>query len=200
MSRFAEPLSRLIDELNKLPGIGRKTAQRLAFHLLRTQEEDAVALADAIRDLKAHLRLCSVCNNITEMDPCSFCTNPTRNQRMVCVVEEPSNIASIEKTKRYLGVYHVLHGVLSPLHGIGPEQLRMDGLLLRARDGHTDEIILATNPTTEGEATAMYLADRLREFPVRITRIATGIPAGADIEYADEVTLTRAMEGRHTME
>jgi len=200
MSRFAEPLSRLIDELNKLPGIGRKTAQRLAFHLLRTQEEDAVALAEAIRDLKAHLRLCSVCNNITEMDPCSFCTNPTRNQRMVCVVEEPSNIASIEKTKRYLGVYHVLHGVLSPLHGIGPEQLRMDGLLLRARDGLTDEIILATNPTTEGEATAMYLADRLREFSVRVTRIATGIPAGADIEYADEVTLTRAMEGRHSME
>lgn len=200
MSRFAEPLSRLIDELNKLPGIGRKTAQRLAFHLLRTQEEDAVALAEAIRDLKAHLRLCSICNNITEMDPCSFCTNPTRNQRMVCVVEEPSNIASIEKTKRYLGVYHVLHGVLSPLHGIGPEQLRMDGLLLRARDGLTDEIILATNPTTEGEATAMYLADRLREFSVRVTRIATGIPAGADIEYADEVTLTRAMEGRHSME
>ncbi len=200
MSRFAEPLSRLIDELNKLPGIGRKSAQRLAFHLLRTQEEDAVALAEAIRDLKAHLRLCSVCNNITELDPCIFCTSPARNQRIICVVEEPSNIASIEKTKRYAGVYHVLHGVLSPLHSIGPEQLRMEGLLDRARAGLADEIILATNPTTEGEATAMYLADQLREFSARITRIATGIPAGADIEYADEITLAHAMEGRHSME
>ena len=192
MSRFAEPLSRLIDELNKLPGIGRKTAQRLAFHILRTREEDATALADAIRQLKEHLRLCSVCNNITDIDPCAFCVNPSRNQRIVCVVEEPSNIGSIEKTKRYVGVYHVLHGALSPLNGVGPEQLRMDGLIERARNGQADEIILATNPTTEGEATAMYLAEKLRSTPVRVTRIATGIPAGADIEYADEVTMTRA--------
>ncbi|HEX4019670.1 MAG TPA: recombination mediator RecR [Acidobacteriaceae bacterium] len=199
MSRFAEPLSRLIDELNKLPGIGRKTAQRLAFHLLRTQEEDAIALAEAIRELKAHLRLCSVCSNITDIDPCVFCVNPARNQRMICVVEEPSNIASVEKTKRYTGVYHVLHGALSPLNGIGPQQLRIDGLLTRAREGQADEIILATNPTTEGEATAMFLAEQLRGLPVRITRIATGIPAGADIEYADEVTMARAMEGRHEM-
>lgn len=199
MSRFAEPLSRLIDELNKLPGIGRKSAQRLAFHLLRTQEEDAIALAEAIRELKAHLRLCSVCSNITDIDPCVFCVNPSRNQRMICVVEEPSNIASIEKTKRYTGVYHVLHGALSPLNGIGPQQLRIDGLLTRAQEGQADEIILATNPTTEGEATAMFLAEQLRGLPIRITRIATGIPAGADIEYADEVTMTRAMEGRHEM-
>ncbi len=136
MSRFAEPLSRLIDELNKLPGIGRKSAQRLAFHLLRTQDADAIALAEAIRELKAHLCLCSRCNNITEIDPCTFCTNPARSARTICVVEEPSNIASIEKTKRYAGVYHVLHGVLSPLNGIGPEQLRMHGLLDRARVGH----------------------------------------------------------------
>ncbi|HUZ03986.1 MAG TPA: recombination mediator RecR [Acidobacteriaceae bacterium] len=200
MSRFAEPLSRLIDELNKLPGIGRKSAQRLAFHLLRTPEEDAVSLANAIRELKAHLRLCSVCNNITDIDPCVFCTNPSRNQRMICVVEEPSNIGSIEKTKRYTGVYHVLHGALSPLNGIGPQQLRTEGLLDRVRNGQADEIILATNPTTEGEATAMFLAEQLRAFPVRITRIATGIPAGADIEYADEVTMAHAMEGRHEME
>ncbi|MGC9293222.1 MAG: recombination mediator RecR [Acidobacteriaceae bacterium] len=199
MSRFAEPLSRLIDELNKLPGIGRKTAQRLAFHLLRTQEEDAIALAEAIRELKAHLHLCSVCNNITDIDPCAFCASPSRNQRMVCVVEEPSNIASIEKTRLYTGVYHVLHGALSPLNGIGPEQLRVDGLLERARNGQMDEIILATNPTTEGEATAMFLAGQLRAFPVRITRIAMGVPAGADIEYTDEVTMARAMEGRHEM-
>jgi recombination protein RecR len=199
LSRFAEPLSRLIDELNKLPGIGRKTAQRLAFHLLRTQEEDAIALAEAIRELKAHLHLCSVCNNITDIDPCAFCASPSRNQRMVCVVEEPSNIASIEKTRMYTGVYHVLHGALSPLNGIGPEQLRVDGLLERARSGQMDEIILATNPTTEGEATAMFLAGQLRAFPVRITRIAMGVPAGADIEYTDEVTMARAMEGRHEM-
>jgi recombination protein RecR len=199
LSRFAEPLSRLIDELNKLPGIGRKTAQRLAFHLLRTQEEDAIALAEAIRELKAHLHLCSVCNNITDIDPCAFCASPSRNQRMVCVVEEPSNIASIEKTRLYTGVYHVLHGALSPLNGIGPEQLRVDGLLERARNGQMDEIILATNPTTEGEATAMFLAGQLRAFPVRITRIAMGVPAGADIEYTDEVTMARAMEGRHEM-
>ena len=200
MARFAEPLARLIDELNKLPGVGKKSAQRLAFHLLRADAEQADALASAIHELKAHLRLCSVCNNITEEDPCEYCVSPVRNPRIVCVVEEPSNIASIEKTRRYNGVYHVLHGVLSPLHGIGPEHLRVQGLLERARAACTDEIILATNPTTEGEATAMYLADQLREFPVRVTRIATGIPAGADIEYADEVTLARAMDGRHALE
>ena len=196
MSRFAEPLHKLIDELSKLPGIGRKSAQRLSFHILRASEDDAFALADSIRDLKAQLHLCSICHNITDVDPCQFCSSPTRNRAIVCVVEEPSNIASVEKTKHFNGTYHVLHGTLSPLNGIGPEQLRIDSLLERARHGVLQEVILATNPTVEGEATADYLAQQLRGTSARITRIATGIPAGADIEYADEVTMTRAMEGR----
>lgn len=199
MSRFAEPLHRLIDELSKLPGIGRKSAQRLSFHILRASEQDAFALADAIRDLKAQLHLCSICHNITDVDPCQFCSSPTRNRGIVCVVEEPSNIAAIEKTRQFNGTYHVLHGTLSPLNGIGPEQLRIDSLLERARQHGLQEIILATNPTVEGEATAGYIAQLLRGNSLRITRIATGIPAGADIEYADEVTMTRAMEGRREM-
>jgi recombination protein RecR len=199
LSRFAEPLNQLIDELSKLPGIGRKSAQRLSFFILRASEADAFALADAIRDLKAQLHLCSICHNITDVDPCQFCSNPTRNHGVVCVVEEPSNIASIEKTKHFNGLYHVLHGTLSPLNGIGPEQLRIDSLLERARGSALQEVILATNPTVEGEATADYLAQLLRGTSARITRIATGIPAGADIEYADEVTMTRAMEGRRAM-
>jgi recombination protein RecR len=197
LSRFAEPMSRLIEELKKLPGIGTKNAQRLAFHILRSSAEDAGALADAVRDLKEKLRLCSVCNNITDVDPCIYCSSPTRNQRIVCVVEEPTNISSVEKTRGYDGVYHVLHGTLSPLHGIGPEHLRINNLLSRALGGEIDEIILATNPTVEGEATAVYLAGELRRSGIRISRIATGVPAGSDIEYADEVTLARAMEGRH---
>ena len=199
MSRFAQPLAQLIDELTKLPGIGRKSAQRLSFHILRATEEDAFALAEAIRDLKAQLHLCSICHNITDVDPCQFCGNPARNQAIICVVEEPSNIASIERTKNFNGTYHVLHGTLSPLNGIGPEQLRIDSLLQRVRNNSLQEIILATNPTVEGEATAGYLAQQLRGMPVRVTRIATGIPAGADIEYADEVTMARAMEGRRDM-
>ena len=199
MSRFAQPLAQLIDELAKLPGIGRKSAQRLSFHILRATEEDAFALADAIRSLKAQLHLCSICHNITDVDPCQFCANPARNQAIVCVVEEPSNIASIERTKNFNGTSHVLHGTLSPLNGIGPEQLRIDSLLQRVRKNSLQEIILATNPTVEGEATAGYLAQQLRGMPVRVTRIATGIPAGADIEYADEVTMARAMEGRRDM-
>jgi len=193
-------MSRLIDELRKLPGIGTKTAQRLAFHVLRSPSSDADALALAIRELKQHLRLCSICNNITDVDPCSYCTSPTRDQRLVCVIEEPTNIATIEKTRSYNGVYHVLHGTLSPVGGVGPEQLRIANLLTRAADPVVDiaEIILATSPTTEGEATAGYLATELRRTRanLRITRIATGVPAGSDIEYADEVTITRAMEGR----
>jgi recombination protein RecR len=187
---------RLIDELKKLPGIGSKTAQRLAFHILRASEEDAEALAAAVRDVKASLRLCSLCNNITDVDPCVYCSNPVRNQRIVCVVEEPTNIASIEKTRQYNGVYHVLHGSLSPLHGMGPDQLRTANLSRRIQAGEVDEIILATNPTVEGEATAAYLADLVRQPGLKITRIATGIPAGSDIEYADEVTMMKAMEGR----
>jgi recombination protein RecR len=196
MSRFAEPMTRLIDELKKLPGIGSKTAQRLAFHILRASDEDASALAEAVGDVKAKLRLCSICNNITDVDPCTYCSNPTRNQRLVCVVEEPTNIAAIEKTKHFNGVYHVLHGTISPLHGVGPEHLRIANLARRVEAGDVDELILATNPTVEGEATAVYLAESLKRSGVRITRIATGVPAGSDIEYTDEVTMMKAMEGR----
>ncbi len=199
MSRFAEPMARLIEELRKLPGVGAKSAQRLAFHILRASEEDARLLADAVRALKAELRLCSICNNITDVDPCVYCTSPTRNLRLVCVVEEPTNIGIVERTRNYNGVYHVLHGTLSPLHGVGPEHLHTGNLLARVERGDVEEIILATSPTIEGEATASYLADLLRHKDMgqmRITRIATGVPAGSDIEYADEVTMTRALEGR----
>ena len=189
-------MARLIEELRKLPGVGTKTAQRYAFYILRSSAEDAEQLADAIRELKANLRLCSVCNNVTDQDPCVYCSNPTRNHRLVCVLEEPTNIASVERTRTYNGVYHVLHGTLSPLHGVGPEQLRSGNLLARVERGEIDEVILATSPTLEGEATAGYLADRLKRSGVRITRIATGVPAGSDIEYADEVTMSRALEWR----
>jgi recombination protein RecR len=186
LSQFAEPMARLIEELRKLPGIGAKSAQRLAFHILRSNTEDA----------EAQLRLCSICNNITDVDPCVYCASPARNQRLICVLEEPTNIATIEKTRSYNGVYHVLHGTLSPLHGVGPEHLRIANLEERVEKGEIEEIILATSPTIEGEATAHYLADLLRSSQIRISRIATGVPAGSDIEYTDEVTMTRALEGR----
>jgi recombination protein RecR len=200
MSRFADPIARLIDELRKLPGIGSKSAQRIAFHILRGTDDDARALADSVLVLRAKLRLCSICNNITEVDPCVYCTNPARDQHTVCVLEEPTNIATIEKSRSYNGVYHILHGTLSPIGGVGPEQLRITSLLTRLADPVTTihEVILATSPTTEGEATAAFLAEEIRRIApsLRITRIATGIPAGSDIEYADEVTLSRALEGR----
>ncbi|MGH9636742.1 MAG: recombination mediator RecR [Candidatus Angelobacter sp.] len=199
MAKFAEPMALLIDELKKLPGVGGKSAQRLAFHILRSSAEDADALASAIRNLKEKLHLCSVCSNITDVDPCSYCTSATRNQRLVCVVEEPTNIASIEKARFYNGVYHVLHGAISPLHGVGPEHLRIPSLLRRIESGSLDEVIIATNPTIEGEATAVHLTGLLKRPGVKITRIATGIPAGSDIEYADEVTMLKAMEGRREL-
>jgi len=199
VSKFAEPMARLIDELKKLPGVGGKSAQRLAFHILRASAEDAEDLAAAIRNLKEKLHLCSVCSNITDIDPCSYCTSATRNQRLVCVVEEPTNIASIEKARFYNGVYHVLHGAISPLHGVGPEHLRIPSLMKRIESGSLDEVIIATNPTIEGEATAVHLTGLLKRPGVKITRIATGIPAGSDIEYADEVTMLKAMEGRREL-
>jgi recombination protein RecR len=199
VSRYAEPMARLIEELKKLPGVGTKSAQRFAFHILRSSDDDAAALAEAVHGLKAALRLCSICNNVTDVDPCAYCSSPTRNQRLVCVVEEPTSIDAVERTRGYQGVYHVLHGTLSPLHGVGPDQLRTGTLLGRAERGEVDEVILATSPTLEGEATASWLGAALRGFPVRITRIATGVPAGSDIEYADEVTMARAMEGRRDL-
>ena len=199
MSKFPEPMARLIDELKKLPGIGGKNAQRLAFHILRSGDEDAELLASAIRDVKAQLRLCSVCNNITDVDPCVYCSSAVRNQRLICVVEEPTNIAAIEKTRNYSGVYHVLHGTLSPIHGVGPEHLRIANLMQRIESSGADEVIIATNPTLEGEATAAYLSRLLKPAGVRVTRIATGIPVGSDIEYADEVTMQKAIEGRREL-
>jgi recombination protein RecR len=199
VSRYAEPMARLIEELKKLPGVGTKSAQRYAFHILRSSDDDAAALAEAVRGLKASLRLCSICNNITDIDPCVYCASPTRNQRLVCVVEEPTSIETVERTRGYNGVYHVLHGTLSPLHGVGPDQLRTRSLITRTEQGDVDEVILATSPTLEGEATANWLAGLLRESRVRVTRIATGVPAGSDIEYADEVTMARALDGRREL-
>jgi recombination protein RecR len=199
VSRFAEPMARLIEELKKLPGVGSKTAQRFAFHILRANDEDAELLTAAIHDVKASLRLCSVCNNITDVDPCTYCTSATRNQRLVCVVEEPTNIGAVEKTRHYNGVYHVLHGALSPLHGVGPEQLRIANLERRVESATVDELIIATNPTIEGEATAAYLSRLFKASGIKVTRIATGVPVGSDIEYADEVTMQKAMEGRREL-
>lgn len=192
-------MARLIEELKKLPGVGSKTAQRYAFYLLRASDDDAEALAEAVRGLKASLHLCSICNNVTDVDPCTYCTSPTRNQKQICVVEEPTSISSVERTRGYNGVYHVLHGTLSPLHGVGPEQLRATSLMERVSAGGVEEVILAVSPTLEGEATASWLANKLQAFSVRVTRIATGVPAGADIEYTDEVTMARAMEGRREL-
>lgn len=199
MPDFAEPIARLIDELKHLPGIGQKTAQRLAFHLLRTSPQEALALADAIRNAKQNIRECSVCNNITDDDPCFYCTNSTRSPKMICVVEEANNIMAIEKTRQYGGLYHVLGGALSPLHGVGPDQLKIKSLIDRLKAGSVEEIIMATNPTAEGEATAVYLSKLLKPLGVRVTRIGVGIPVGSDLEYADEVTMFKALEGRRDL-
>ena len=191
-----EPLSRLIEQLQKLPGIGAKGAQRLAFHVLKNPRDDAERLCEAIRDVKEQVTYCSTCNHITATDPCVFCVSASRDQRTICVVEEPQNVMVVEKTREYRGVYHVLMGVLSPLHGVGPDDLKIKGLLDRVGAGEVDEVILATSPTVEGEATALYVARLLKALGVRATRIAMGVPVGSDLEYADEVTMTRAMEGR----
>jgi recombination protein RecR len=191
-----EPLAKLVEQLQKLPGIGAKGAQRLAFHILKNPRDEAERLCDAIREVKERVTYCSTCNNITDQDPCVYCTNPSRDQRVICVVEEPQNVSVVEKTREFRGMYHVLMGALSPLHGVGPDDLKITGLLARVGNGGVEEIILATNPTVEGEATALYLARLLKPLGVKVTRIAMGIPVGSDLEYADEVTMTRAMEGR----
>ena len=195
MASLPDPLIRLIEEFQRLPGIGPKSAQRLAFHVLKTPREQMDRLVDALRDVKERVTYCSVCNNITDVDPCAFCSNDARDGTMICVVEEPQNVSAIEKTREFKGRYHVLMGALSPLQGIGPDDLKIKGLLARVNNG-VSEIILATNPNVEGEATAIYLARLLKPLGVRVTRIAMGVPVGSDLEYADEVTMTRAMEGR----
>ena len=191
-----EPLTQLIAELQRLPGIGAKSAQRLAFHILKTPREEVERLTVAVRDVKDRVAHCSICSNITDADPCAFCTSADRQQGVICVVEEPANVTAIEKTREFRGVYHVLMGALSPLQGVGPDDLKIRSLLARVERGGVQEIILATNPNVEGEATAIYLAKLLKPLGMRVTRIAMGVPVGSDLEYADEVTMHKAMEGR----
>lgn len=200
MPEYAEPMARLIDSLRRLPGIGPKSAQRIAFHLLKAEPEEADRLASALRELKSKIRLCEVCNNFTDVSPCSYCSDGSRDARLVCVVEEPANIVPVEKTGKYRGRYHVLHGALSPLQGVGPDQLRIGNLLARIQGdgggGSVEEVIVATNPTVEGEATALYLSRLLKPLGVRVSRIAMGIPVGGELEYTDSATVAKAMEGR----
>jgi recombination protein RecR len=199
MPDFAEPLARLIQEFKRLPGVGQKSAQRLAFHVLRGPREDAEQLAQAVLDVKDKLGICEACNNISDSDLCNFCRDPHRDRSVLCIVEEPHNILPIETTRQFEGLYHVLHGSISPLRGIGPEQLRIKNLLERLAAGEVREIILATNPTVEGEATAVYLSRLLKPLGVRVTRIAMGIPVGSDLEFADEVTMSKSLENRREM-
>jgi len=196
MPEYPEPMARLIEALRRLPGIGSKSAQRIAFHLLKADAEESERLAAALRDLKENIRLCETCNNFTDTSPCFYCADAARDSRLVCVVEEPANIVPIEKTGKYRGRYHVLHGVLSPLQGIGPDQLRIGNLLERVKSGGVEEVIVATNPTVEGEATAFYLSRLLKPLGVRVSRIAMGIPVGGELEYTDSATVAKAMEGR----
>jgi recombination protein RecR len=199
MPDFAEPLARLIAEVKRLPGVGQKSAQRIAFHVLRAHRDDVERLAQSLLDVKDRLGLCATCNNISEGEQCVYCADPTRDRSRICVVEEPHNIVPIETTRAFAGQYHVLHGSISPLRGVGPEQLKIKELLVRLQDGAASEIILATNPTVEGEATAVYLARLLKPLGVRVTRIAMGIPVGSDLEYADEVTMSKSLENRREM-
>ncbi|MCC7031580.1 MAG: recombination protein RecR [Acidobacteria bacterium] len=194
-----ESLQQLIDQFKRLPGIGSKSAQRLAFHVLRTPREEAERLCEAIRQVKDRVTYCTICNNITDVDPCPICADASRDRHSICVVEEPQNVNVVEKTGGFRGTYHVLMGAISPLSGVGPDDLKIKGLLGRIGSGGVDEIILATNPTVEGEATAIYLARLLKPLGVRVTRIAMGIPVGSDIDYADDLTMTRALEGRREL-
>jgi recombination protein RecR len=196
MADFAEPLARLISEFKRLPGIGQKSAQRIAFHIMRSSRDDAEHLARTILDVKDKLRICARCNNISAEELCQYCADPNRDQKVVCVVEDPNNIVGIEVTRQFNGLYHVLGGALSPLRGIGPEQLKIKSLVDRIARGELQEIIVATNPTVEGEATAVYLSKLLKPLGMKVTRIAMGVPVGSDLEFADEVTMWKAMEGR----
>jgi recombination protein RecR len=194
-----DPLGKLIEQLQRLPGVGSKSAQRLAFHILKTPREEVDRLADAMRDVKDRVTYCSTCGNITDVDPCYFCTESSRDHRIICVVEQPENVTAVEKTRDFKGLYHVLMGALSPLQGVGPDDLKIKQLLTRVGRGSVDEVILATNPNVEGEATAIYLAKLLKPLGVRVSRIAMGVPVGSDLDYADEVTMQRAMEGRREL-
>lgn len=199
MVNFVAPVARLIEEFSKLPGVGRKTAQRLAFHILNTREDDAIHLAEAIIQAKRKTKYCSVCSNITDVDPCNICTNPKRDKRVICVVEDPRDIAAMERIREYNGLYHVLHGAISPMEGIGPEDIKIKELLMRLQNNDVDEIIMATNPNIEGEATSMYISKLVKPIGIKVTRIAHGVPVGGDLEYADEVTLAKALEGRREL-
>lgn len=199
MPDFAEPLARLIQEVKRLPGIGQKSAQRIAFHVLRARRDDVERLSQALLDVKDRLGLCAVCNNVTDTDLCPFCRDDSRDRTVVCVVEEPPNILPVETTRAFFGLYHVLHGAISPLRGIGPEQLRIKSLLDRVAKEEIREIILATNPTVEGEATAVYLSRLLKPLGLRVTRIAMGLPVGSDLEFADEVTMSKSLENRREL-
>jgi len=197
MSDYAEPIERLIDEFRKLPGIGVRSAQRLVYSIMRRSHEDAERLSSAIMEVKGKIRFCSRCNNCSDRDPCEYCNDSRRSNETICVVEEPHDIIAIERTREYHGQYHVLHGVLSPINGVGPEDLKLKNLLERLREGLTKEIILATNPNVEGEATAIYIAKLLNPIGVKVSRIALGIPVGSDLEFTDEVTMSKALEHRH---
>jgi len=196
---YADPIERLVEALKRLPGIGQKSAQRLAFAILHQSREEALALAAAVQEVKDKIRLCSTCCHITDVDPCRFCSDPGRDRGIICVVEEPNNLLAVEKTREFKGLYHVLHGSISPLRGIGPEELKIAPLLERIRSGGIREVILATNPTVEGEQTAVYLSRLLKPLGVKTSRIAIGIPVGSEIEYTDEVTLGRSLSGRREM-
>ena len=199
MSDYAEPIERLIDEFRKLPGIGTKSAQRLAYSILCRPREDAERLSRAILEIKDRIRYCSRCNNFSDRDPCNYCSNAARSSETICIVEEPNDILAVERTREYHGQYHVLHGALSPINGVGPEDLKLKNLLERLREGNVKEIILATNPNVEGEATAIYLAKLLKPIGVKVSRIALGLPVGSDLEFADEVTMSKALEHRHEL-
>ena len=196
MPEYAKPVARLIDALRHLPGIGAKSAQRIAFHILKADRTEADEISAAIQELKDKIGLCDICNNVTETNPCSYCSDPSRDPKQLCIVEEPGNVVPIERTGHYRGLYHVLHGALSPLQGIGPEQLRIANLEDRIKSGTVEEVIVATNPTVDGESTAAYLARLLKPHGVRVTRIAMGVPVGGDLEYIDQVTIAKSMEGR----